>query len=176
MGGEEGSGQSILLSRGRLWQAPGGKPGRFSVGDGAAGDHGRRRTRDDGRQHSKRPRSAEDYRNDESDGVGGQPRTDKSTKCQRGCDGRSPKLRHMRAKDGSKIPDKLLHTGRTERQASYMPSLLCAPEAHSSLLGLAPTAANEQDSTRAPVSRARAVTTTSFCLGTRSLFLSCTRG
>ena len=176
MGGEEGSGQSILLSRGGLWQAPGGKLGRFSAGDGTAGDYGRRRIRDDGRQHSKQPRSAEDYRNDESDGMGGQPRTDKSTKCQRSCNGRSPKLRRMRAKDGSKIPDKLLHTGRTERQGSYMPSLLCAPEAHSSLLGLAPTAANEQDSTRAPVSRARAVTTTSFCLGTRSLFLSCMRG
>ena len=107
-----------------------------------------------GRRRGRRPRSAEDYRNDESDGVGGhgQPRTDNSTKCKRGCDGRVPKLRHMRAKDGNMIPEKLLHTRRTERQASYMPSLLCAPEAHSSLLGLAPTAANKHDSTQAPVS------------------------
>ena len=51
----------------------------------------------DRRWRGRLPRSPEDERNDgndESNGVAGhgRPRTDKSTKCQRGCDKRSPKL------------------------------------------------------------------------------------
>ena len=46
---------------------------------------------------------------------------------------------------------------REEKQSSFMPSLLCAPSAHSSPLGLAPTTAHKHDPTQAPVSQAHAV-------------------
>ena len=64
-----------------------------------------------------------------------------------------PKLRRTHAKDGNKIlgrRDKLLRTGQEEeKQAGYMPSLLCAPSTYSNSLGLSPTTAHKHDPAQA---------------------------
>ena len=135
-----------------------------------------------GRRRGKRPRSPEDEgRWTTGDGVAGghgRPRTDKSTECQRGfatdsrqgtthaCEGRK-----QDSQDGDKCriylwgPSQryirpihsVVYRTREEKKSSFMPSLPCAPSAHSSPLGLAPTTAHKHDPTQAPVSWARAV-------------------
>ena len=96
----------------------------------------------DGQQCDRRPQSLEDEGNDkngddESGGVAGhsRPRTDKCTKCQKG-------LRQTVAKSTAHACEGrkqvVTYGTREEKQSSFMPSLLWAPSAHSSPLGLTP--------------------------------------
>ena len=131
-----------------------------TTGDGvAAATVAGGRGTNDGAAAWQRPRPVRDDRNDESDGVAGRgrPRTDKCTKCQRGCDRRSPKLRRTHAKDGNKI------LGQRDKLLPALCHRCCARQAHAAVssLGLAPTAVYKHDSTRAPVSRSHAATDTS---------------
>ena len=79
-----------------------------------------------------------------------------------GCDLHRVETRHTPRRGREQAPrakrQVVAYRTREEKQSSFMPSLLCAPSAHSSLLGPAPTTAHKHDPTQPPMPRARAVT------------------
>ena len=126
--------------------------------DGVASGHGCRRTEDGGSDGVASGRRTEDDGSDMASGHG-RLRMDKSTKWQTGVATDSCQLETTtdacegRKQDSWNRRQVVAYRTNKEKQASYMPTLLCAPSflgAHSSLLGLDPATAHKHDPTRCP--------------------------
>ena len=137
--------------RATAWQAATVAGGRGTTARRRGDGHGQRGTRDDGAAVWWRPRSARD---DEMGVTAWRMATLAGGHDGLGCDLRRGDTRHTpcqgREQASRAKRQVIAYKTNKEKQGGYMPSLPCAPSAHSGPLGFAPTTAHKQDPAQAP--------------------------